>query len=148
MNQQIDSIINIILSIGFLFILISIITSIFISGSIVRPIQELKYNMSEVSQGKLDSYYQVKGQDEISSLGHYFNKMLDDIKGLLVKTSKMEEQKRDLEIKILQSQIKPHFLYNTLDTIQWKALEKDNYEVSDLINNLSEFFRLSLNDGL
>ncbi len=147
MNQQIDSIINIILSIGFLFILISIITSIFISGSIVRPIQELKYNMSEVSQGKLDSYYQVKGQDEISSLGHYFNKMLDDIKGLLVKTSKMEEQKRDLEIKILQSQIKPHFLYNTLDTIQWKALEKDNYEVADLINNLSEFFRLSLNDG-
>lgn len=147
MNQQIDSIINIILSIGFIFILISIITSIFISGSIVEPIQELKYNMSEVSKGKLDSYYQVKGKDEISSLGQYFNTMLDDIKSLLDKTYKMEEQKRKMEIEVLQSQIKPHFLYNTLDTIQWKALEKDNYEVADLINNLSEFFRLSLNDG-
>ena len=63
------------------------------------------------------------------------------------KTYKMEEKKKKMEIEVLQSQIKPHFLYNTLDTIQWKALEKDNYEVADLINNLSEFFRLSLNDG-
>lgn len=103
--------------------------------------------MEDVSKGNLNSYYRGEGEDEISSLGRYFNTMLDDIKSLLEKTSNMERQKRDLEIKVLQSQIKPHFLYNTLDTIQWKALIKGNFEVADLINNLSDFFRLSLNEG-
>lgn len=147
MNEQIDNIVRIIVGIGIIFIVVSIITSIFIASSTVKPINSLKGNMEDVSKGNLNSYYRGKGKDEISSLGRYFNTMLDDIKSLLEKTSNMERQKRDLEIKVLQSQIKPHFLYNTLDTIQWKALSKGNFEVADLINNLSDFFRLSLNEG-
>lgn len=146
-NEQIDNIIDIILKIGFLFIILSIIFSVLVSGSIVRPVQMLKNNMIRVSAGDLESYYISNTNDEISMLGMYFNEMLDNIKSLIDRVYKVEKQKREIELEVLQSQIKPHFLYNTLDTIQWKAIEQANYSVADLIGNLSGFFRISLSDG-
>ena len=59
----------------------------------------------------------------------------------------VQAQKRNVELRVLQSQINPHFLYNTLDTIQWKALEYKAFDVADMINSLSIFFRISLSDG-
>lgn len=145
-NGQINNIISLILGLGISFIIISIIISLAISSSVVRPIKNLESKMIEVSNGDLTASYEVKGKDEISVLGSYFNKMVGEIKTLIDSNNLMAQQKRNLELKILQAQIKPHFLYNTLDTIQWKALSKKNYDVADLINNLSEFFRLSLSD--
>lgn len=145
-NGQINNIISLILGLGISFIIISIIISLAISSSVVRPIKNLESKMIEVSKGDLTASYEVKGKDEISVLGSYFNKMVGEIKTLIDSNNLMAQQKRNLELKVLQAQIKPHFLYNTLDTIQWKALSKKNYEVADLINNLSEFFRLSLSD--
>lgn len=139
-NEQIYNIIDIILKIGFLFIILSIIFSVLVSGSIVRPVQMLKNNMIRVSAGDLESYYISNTNDEISMLGMYFNEMLDNIKSLIDRVYKVEKQKREIELEVLQSQIKPHFLYNTLDTIQWKAIEQANYSVADLIGNLSGFF--------
>ena len=144
---QTNNIINLIVRLGLFFLLVAILFSIIISGSIVKPIQKLKYNMLEVSSGNLDSYYSVENKDEISILGNAFNKMLDDIKGLIDQVYIIENQKRNAELKSLQSQINPHFLYNTLDTAQWKALEYNAFEVADIINLLSGFFRLSLSDG-
>lgn len=100
----------------------------------------LKNNMIRVSAGDLESYYISNTNDEISMLGMYFNKMLDNIKSLIDRVYKVEKQKREIELEVLQSQIKPHFLYNTLDTIQWKEIEQANYSVADLIGNLSGFF--------
>lgn len=145
-NGQINNIISLIIGLGISFIIISIIISLAISSSVVRPIKNLESKMIEVSKGDLTASYDVKGKDEISVLGLYFNKMVGEIKALIDSNNLMAQQKRNLELKVLQAQIKPHFLYNTLDTIQWKALSKKNYEVADLINNLSEFFRLSLSD--
>lgn len=145
-NGQINNIISLIIGLGISFIIISIIISLAISSSVVRPIKNLESKMIEVSKGDLTASYEVKGKDEISVLGSYFNKMVGEIKTLIDSNNLMAQQKRNLELKVLQAQIKPHFLYNTLDTIQWKALSKKNYEVADLINNLSEFFRLSLSD--
>lgn len=145
-NGQINNIISLIIGLGISFIIISIIISLAISSSVVRPIKNLESKMIEVSKGDLTASYDVKGKDEISVLGLYFNKMVGEIKALIDSNNLMAQQKRNLELKVLQAQIKPHFLYNTLDTIQWKVLSKKNYEVADLINNLSEFFRLSLSD--
>lgn len=145
-NGQINNIISLIIGLGIAFIIISIIISLLISASIVKPIKNLEKKMVAVSQGDLSAFYDVEGRDEISILGSYFNNMLEEIRNLIDKTNLMAQQKRNLELKVLQAQIKPHFLYNTLDTIQWKAISKENYEVADLINNLSDFFRLSLSD--
>ncbi|MCG4580808.1 sensor histidine kinase [Clostridium cochlearium] len=130
-----------------ILLLAATLLAIIISGSIVKPIHRLKNNMLEVSDGNLESYYEIKNNDEISILGQVFNKMLTDIKRLIDKVYQVEKQKRSAELRVLQSQINPHFLYNTLDTIQWKALEYDAFEVADMINYLSVFFRISLSDG-
>jgi len=103
--------------------------------------------MVDVSDGNLDSFYEYKGNDEISILVNVFNQMLNDIKKLINQVYQVQAQKRNAELMVLQSQINPHFLYNTLDTIQWKALEHNAYDVADMINSLSKFFRISLSDG-
>lgn len=103
--------------------------------------------MIEVSNGNLDSYYETKSNDEISILGKVFNQMLRDIRKLINEVYQVQTQKRNAELRVLQSQINPHFLYNTLDTIQWKALEYNAFDLADMINSLSIFFRISLSDG-
>lgn len=103
--------------------------------------------MIEVSHGNLNSYYKTSTNDEISIIGKVFNTMLMDIKNLISEKDNAHELKRSAELKALQSQINPHFLYNTLDTIQWKALSHQAYDVVEMIQLLSKLFRLSLNNG-
>ncbi|MBU5485861.1 sensor histidine kinase [Clostridium sp. MSJ-11] len=146
-HEQTNSIINLTIVMGIILLLTATLLAIAISGSIVKPIQRLKENMVEVSNGNLHSYYKIEHNDEISILGQVFNKMVADIKNLINQVYQVQAQKRSTELKALQSQINPHFLYNTLDTVQWKALEYDAFEVADMINSLSGFFRISLSDG-
>lgn len=146
-HEQTNSIINLTIVMGIILLLTATLLAIAISGSIVKPIQRLKENMVEVSKGNLHSYYKIEHNDEISILGQVFNQMVTDIKNLINQVYQVQAQKRSTELKALQSQINPHFLYNTLDTVQWKALEYDAFEVADMINSLSGFFRISLSDG-
>ena len=73
--------------------------------------------------------------------------MIDKISELIHTVQIQEKSKRKSEIEILQSQIKPHFLYNTLDTIQWMALEHDAQDIVDLVENLTNMLRIGLNRG-
>jgi two-component system sensor histidine kinase YesM len=145
--EQTDTIIRSFLMIGLLLFIISIFPAAMISNSIVKPIQSLKSNMIEVSQGNLQSYSDLQTGDEVSILGQVFNQMLGEIENLINQVVSSQKQKRQAEFRALQSQINPHFLYNTLDTLQWKALEYNAFEVADLVNSLSRFFRISLNGG-
>lgn len=144
---QTNDIINLVFVLGIILLLLAVLLAVIVSGTIVKPIQELKNHMVEVSNGNLDSYYEIKNNDEISVLGKVFNQMLKDIKKLISQVYQVQTQKRNAELRVLQSQINPHFLYNTLDTIQWKALEHNAFDVADMINSLSVFFRISLSDG-
>lgn len=144
---QINYMIELVVIIGVVLLLLAVLYAVVVSGSIVRPIYKLKNHMLEVSNGNLDSFYEYGGVDEISVLVKVFNQMLTDIKKLISKVYEVQTQKRNAELRVLQSQINPHFLYNTLDTIQWKALDHDAYDVADMINSLSIFFRISLSDG-
>ncbi|BES63932.1 sensor histidine kinase [Gottschalkiaceae bacterium SANA] len=146
-TAQTDSIIRYILYVGILLFIISIFLAVIVSNSIVKPIQSLKTNMIEVSHGNLQSYYDFHNTDEVSVLGQVFNQMLSKIENLINQVVHEQKQKRNAEFRALQSQINPHFLYNTLDTLQWKALEYDAFEVADLVNSLSRFFRISLSAG-
>ena len=146
-DAQTNSLTMIVINTSLVFLVIFILLAFYISQVIIKPIASLSHNMEEVSKGNLNAYTPVKGNDEISSLAYYFNTMLDDIKSLLSKTKKAEQKKRTAELKSLQAQINPHFLYNTLDTLQWKALESDNEDVADMVNMLSGYFRIVLSDG-
>lgn len=142
-----NSLISMLTKAGLLLLALAVLLAVTLSSTIVRPIYRLKSHMMEVSKGNLDSVFESKNNDEISVLGKVFNLMLRDIKVLISKVYDAEKQKRTFELRALQSQINPHFLYNTLDTIQWKALEYKAFDLADMIHSLSTFFRLSLNDG-
>ncbi|WP_232697595.1 sensor histidine kinase [Brevibacillus daliensis] len=147
-HAETNYITNLIVIVCLLLIVASVGLAIFVSGSITRPIERLKRHMLEVSAGNLDAVYKKSdGEDEISVLGSVFNNMLGDIKKLIRQVYQIQGQKRRAELRVLQSQINPHFLYNTLDTIQWKALSYNAYEVADMIQLLSKLFRTSLNNG-
>ncbi|MEG1894684.1 MAG: sensor histidine kinase [Oscillospiraceae bacterium] len=146
-NATANKIINLLLGLCGALIVITVSFALLISRSITRPIKQLEHNMLEVSNGNLDALYPSKGRDEISVLGRVFNQMLTSMKELMAKVIKVEGQKRQAELRALEAQINPHFLYNTLDTIQWKALSCKAYEAADMIQLLSKFFRISLSGG-
>lgn len=146
-HAQTNYIIELVVIIGVILLILAVLYAVIVSGTIVRPVYKLKNHMLEVSEGNLDSFYEYKGKDEISVLVKVFNRMLTDIKKLIDQVYRVQAQKRTTELRVLQSQINPHFLYNTLDTIQWKALEHNAYDAADMLNLLSVFFRTSLSDG-
>ncbi len=80
-------------------------------------------------------------------LGRSFNRMLLEIRKLIKLNELRERQKREAELRSLQAHIKPHFLYNTLDTIHWMAKKKGADDVSDMVESLSTLFRIGLSKG-
>jgi two-component system sensor histidine kinase YesM len=84
---------------------------------------------------------------EFDKLSQSFTQMAGQLRSLLDQLEIEYRKKRDLELKVLQSQINPHFLYNTLDMINWMAALKGNHEVSIMAANLARFFRISVSQG-
>ena len=107
---------------------------------IIRPITELTNTMKQIQSGGRDIRATVQGPQEIQDLAVTFNKML-------VQVYENEAKYREASIQVLQAQIQPHFLYNTLDTIQWQILGGDTDDAVTMIENLSMFFRKGLNHG-
>lgn len=130
-----------------ILIFAALVAAIIISKSITNPMEKLKQNMIKISKGSTDIDYDLNSKDEVQVLADVFFDMLDDLEKSADKRNLLEKEKRDAEFKTLQSQINPHFLYNTLDTISWKALEYDDKEVYKMVSSLSDFFRISLSEG-
>lgn len=124
-----------------------ILGAFFISSQITRRITNLSVAMDHVQEGNFSTQLSVQGNDEIAELSHHFNSMLKDLRRLMNEVVETQKEKRKRELEILQAQINPHFIYNTLDTLQWKALEYGASDLSELILSLSSFFRVSLSKG-
>lgn len=118
-----------------------------ITTRLIRPVQLLKTKMRQAAAGHLDAKVTPTGTDEIADLGDSFNIMLEKIKALLEQSIREQEQVQKAELRTLQAQINPHFLYNTLDSIIWMAEAGKNDQVIQLVKALSQFFRISLNKG-
>ena len=142
-----DQSLQIISVIIFLLIIMSIIIANILAKHICKPIVDLKQIMDTIGNGNFNIRYIPSTKDEIYSLGVTFNKMISEINKLFIDIQKKEKDKRIEQLRALQAQINPHFLYNTLDTIQFKAIEHNAYDVSNMIYQLSNIFRISLSDG-
>lgn len=127
--------------------LFSAIAIWFISGSISKQIKELCDTTVLIANGNFDTRIEKIKNNEISVLGESINSMAEKVKDLLKKIVKEKENIKKSELRVLQAQINPHFLYNTLDTIVWTAEAKNNEQVIEIVKSLSSFFRISLSDG-
>lgn len=101
-------------------LLLSILTSIYIATSITRPLSILNGKMKLVSEGNLDVTFDLQ-HGEVGRISVTIDNMLQDIRGLIGRIYTEEKEKRQLELLALQSQIRPHFMYNTLNVIKWMA---------------------------
>lgn len=117
-----------------------------ITTSVTHPIQELCAATRQVAKGNF-SHTEIESGDEIQVLANSFNDMTGEISYLIENIKKEQINLRDTELKLLQAQINPHFLYNTLDAIVWMAEGGQNKEVVFMVTALSEFFRTTLSEG-
>lgn len=118
-----------------------------ISRLITIPIHKLLVSMKGVKDGNFAIVQMQTGKDEIGQLKDGYNLMIYEIQELLKKTVLDQKTKRKLELKALQEQIKPHFLYNTLNAIGYLALTGKNMEVYDALEALGGYYRKNLSKG-
>ena len=125
----------------------AVLCSITFAASVTRPVSKLSKLMKRAQTGDLTVHFQDKCKGEIHQLGDAFNSMVDNMNELMQLIYHEQKNKREAELKILHEQIKPHFLYNTLDTIQWMAKTYHARDIVDIVLALSNFFRISLSQG-
>jgi len=128
-----------------------IIFDIFISSVLNRlitgPIIDLKGGLEEISEGNFDYKFDIKSKDEIGLFADSFNHMSSRIKDLLEQVELEEEQKRTFELALIQQQIKPHFLYNTLDIILKLSQMGQERKAQMVTKRLGDYYKNSLSSG-
>jgi len=135
------------LAVAILALVIAQILVIIFTRSIVNPIQKLKKLMRKAQEGELTVSFNAKYNDEIGELGNSFNTMVKEIDNLINLVQIEEKNKRIAEMNVLQAQIKPHFMYNTLDTIRWMAEEHNEEDIVEIIEAFTNLLRISLSKG-
>ncbi len=121
--------------------------SIMFSSRITKPIIKLKSLIDQAENGDLTVHFDSKYKDEVGQLGNSFNAMIDKLRHLIDTIYYQQKQKREDEIAFLQAQIKPHFLYNTFDTIHWMAKKYDARDIIQMISALTKLYRIGLSKG-
>ena len=118
-----------------------------ITTGMLRPIQVLAQAAGRISKGDLDARADVDSRDEIAVLADRFNDMAGNIQTLVVKVREDEQKMRKADLRLLQEQINPHFLYNTLDAIAWMCEAGRNEDAVEMVNALARLFRISISRG-
>lgn len=118
-----------------------------INRTINDPIQALVENTRRLAEGDFDALMEDAGENEVTILNKSFNRMAAKLQRLMEKVEEDTRTQEQLELRLLQEQINPHFLYNTLEIIVWLAESGDKEQVIQVVQSLSRFFRVVLSKG-
>jgi two-component system sensor histidine kinase YesM len=127
--------------------LLALAFSWMIASFISRPLKNIVLSMQKFQKGDFMQRVHPKGHDELGLLGYGYNNMVKKIKHLIDEAYSFRLEQREAEFKLLQSQINPHFLYNTLNSMAWKMEQRNELESSEMVYALSRLFQISLSDG-
>lgn len=148
MLSERDRIVQGLLIVFIVVLVISLFGSTLIAYSISKPIKRLSQTMNKVRSGDLAVRAEVHSRDEIGMLGGSFNDMIDKINELLIQLQDSHHKEKTAEIRALQAQINPHFLYNTLASVVWLAESGDYEKITDIVSKLGRYYRQSLSRGM
>lgn len=132
------------IAIGLLLLLISVYLIRYTVRLIESSTRNIVAGIMEVQQGNLNVQVYVESRDEMGQIADNFNTMTGKVQGLIEEVKAVTEKQKEAEIRALEAQINPHFLYNTLDSINWMAIEKEEYEISRMVRNLGVILRYSV----
>ena len=118
--------------------------ALLVSQRILKPLSEVIRHMDTFVHQDFSTRIEVRGNDEAALVARHFNQMADQIQDLIQKVYEVTIRKKEAELKALQAQINPHFLYNTLDIAYWTAKMERASQTSEMIDSLSQFFRHAL----
>lgn len=129
-------------------IAVIVLMSYLLSGYYVGRLKKLNVEMTGLESGNLNANLPITtGEDEIEEIYHNFNGMVQEVQRLMQEHYQLGKEVKMAEVRALQAQINPHFLYNTLDLINWISMDYGAEEIGTLTWNLARFYRLSLNHG-
>lgn len=128
-------------------ILFAFVLSLYFSHVVTSPLKKLLFSLRKLSKGDLSTRVAVRGEDELSQIGVAFNAMVQNIENLIQQNYQIGLLKKQAELDALQSQINPHFLFNTLTSILSVIDKRDFAKSATMIKSLSAMFRYSLSKG-
>lgn len=126
------------------FVLVALTASLMLSVSITKPIVELNKKIKRVEKGDLSAVISIERQDELGELSASFNKMVAQLKNLIREKVEHQKKKSDMEFQILQAQINPHFLYNTLNSIKWLAVIQNIENISEMTSAVINLLKYNI----
>ncbi|WP_434748424.1 cache domain-containing sensor histidine kinase [Paenibacillus amylolyticus] len=136
-----------ILGIAVLGLLCSAVLAYLFVRQIIRPLRQLIKRMRQLEKGDFDTRVQLSFTEEYAHLAYGFNHMASQLTTLMEQVKDESRAKREAQTSLLEAQIKPHFLYNTLDMIHWRALDYEAKDISRMIVQLSKLLRIGLSGG-
>jgi two-component system sensor histidine kinase YesM len=129
----------------FVFLIVmSIIFSFYVSTILTRPVQQLYSTCKSIESGDLSTRVHIKTKDELGQLGHTFNLIMDQINANFEKELVEQKRENDLRLEVLQAQINPHFLYNTLDSIKFLATLQEVHNIASMCQDLIKLLKYNL----
>lgn len=147
-TKDTQSIAALMAKIGVGFLLVSLAISLLISGVLTRPITALARAFQQAEGGDMDVRVQIRSVDEMGKLGTAFNSMMYKLNHYFNCELEMQKKKSDMELEVLETQINPHFLYNTLDSIRWLAVLQNVDNIACMTVALINLLRYNLSkDG-
>lgn len=146
-QKRIDQFIRLTCILVMLMIVVIVVETIYTVSKLLYPVEILYQAFGKIAEGEFDTRANVKSKDELEVLAQGFNDMADNMQRLIAEIKEDEQKMRKMDLRLLQEQINPHFLYNTLDTIVWLIEGNETDQAVEMVVTLSNFFRMVLSHG-